>query len=71
MAETVRTSDLDRTIVRLTLLNNMPKSGKVKAGYVSDGDIGIYTSRADVADFMLKQITDMKYLRKAPAISSG
>jgi hypothetical protein len=49
----------------------MPKSEKVKAGYVSDGDIGIYTSRADVADFMLKQISDMKYLRKAPAISSG
>jgi hypothetical protein len=49
----------------------MPKSGKVKAGYVSDEDIGIYTSRADVADFMLKQISDMKYLRKAPAISSG
>ena len=30
VAETVRSSDLDWTIVRLTLLNNRPKSGRVK-----------------------------------------
>jgi hypothetical protein len=71
VAETVRSSDLNWTIVRLTLLNNKPKSGRVKVGYVSAGDVGIQTSRADIADFMRKQINDMKYLREAPAVSSG
>jgi hypothetical protein len=70
VAETVRDSDLDWTIVRLTMLNNNPKSGKVKAGYVSKGEVGTWTSRVDLADFLLKQVYDTKYLRQAPAISS-
>ena len=70
VAETVRASDLDWTIVRLALLNNKPKSGKVKAGYVGTGEVGTQISRADIADFMLKQISDTKYLREAPAISN-
>ena len=32
------------------------------------GEIGAQTSRADIADFMLKQIDDPKYIRQAPAI---
>lgn len=69
-AETVRTSDLEWTIVRLAVLNNKPKSGKVKAGYVGTGEVGTSISRADIADFMLSQIDDAKYLRQAPAISN-
>jgi len=69
-AETVRNSNLDWTIVRLTMLNNKPKSGKVRAGYVGRGDVGTWISRADVADFMLKQVQDTKYLRQAPAITN-
>jgi uncharacterized protein YbjT (DUF2867 family) len=69
-AETVRNSDLDWTIVRLTMLNNKPKSGKVRAGYVGRGDVGTWISRANVADFMLKQVQDTKYLRQAPAITN-
>ena len=70
VAETVRASDLDWTIVRLAILNNKPKSGKVKVGYVGSGEVGTQISRADIADFMLKQIDDTKYLREAPAISN-
>jgi len=70
MANTVRASDLDWTIVRLTLLNNKPKSGKVRAGYLGKGEVGTSISRADIADFMLKQVRDTKYLRQAPAISN-
>jgi len=70
VAETVRASDLDWTIVRLTMLNNNPKSGKVRAGYLGRGEVGTWISRADIADFMLKQIQDTKYLRQAPAISN-
>jgi putative NADH-flavin reductase len=70
VAEIVRSSDLEWTILRLALLNNKPKSGKVKAGYVGTGEVGTQISRADIADFMLKQIEDKKYLREAPAISN-
>ena len=70
VAETVRASDLDWTIVRLAILNNKPKSGKVKAGYIGTGQVGTQISRADIVDFMLKQIEDTKYLREAPAISN-
>jgi len=68
--EAVRASDLDWTIVRLTLLNNKPKSGKVRAGYVGTGEVGSGISRADIANFMLSQIEDEKYVRQAPAISN-
>jgi len=61
-AETVRVSDLEWTIVRLAALNNKPKSEKVKVGYVGTGEVGMSISRADIADFMLKQIEDTKYL---------
>ena len=69
-AETVRSSDLDWTIVRLTMLNNNPKSGKVKVGYVGKGEVGLWISRADLAEFLLRQVQDTKYLRQAPAISN-
>ena len=69
-AETVRNSDLDWTIVRLTMLNNNPKSGKVKVGYVGKGEVGLWISRADLAEFLLRQVQDTKYLRQAPAISN-
>jgi putative NADH-flavin reductase len=70
VAETVRASDLDWTIVRLTMLNDKPKSGKVRVGYLGKGEVGTWISRADIADFMLKQVEDTKYLRQAPAISN-
>lgn len=70
VADAVRASDLDWTILRLTLLNNKPKSGKVRAGYLGKNEVGTWISRADTADFMLKQVQDTKYLRQAPAISN-
>jgi uncharacterized protein YbjT (DUF2867 family) len=70
VADTVRKSDRDWTIVRLPLLNNKPKSGKVKVGYYGTGIIGTYLSRADLAEFMLAQVNDLKYLHQAPAISN-
>jgi putative NADH-flavin reductase len=68
--ETVRNSDLDWTIVRMTMLNNKNKSGKIKVGYVGKGELGTWISRADVADFMLKQVENTEYIRKAPAITN-
>ena len=70
VAETVRRSDRDWTIVRASLLNDNPKSGQVRVGYLGKGEVGVRLSRADMAEFMLKQVQDTKYLRQAPVISN-
>jgi putative NADH-flavin reductase len=70
VGKVVRSSNLDWTIIRLSLLNNNPKSGKVKVGYLGKKEVGLKISRADIADFMLKQVQDTKYIRKAPVISN-
>jgi hypothetical protein len=50
------------------MLNDGPHTGKYRVGWV-----GVNTSsrisRADVADFLLKQVTDTIYLHQAPMIS--
>ena len=70
VGKVVQSSNLDWTIIRLPLLNNNTKSGKVKVGYLGRNEVGLKISRADIADFMLKQVQDTKYIRKAPAISN-
>ena len=70
VAEIVRKFDLDWTILRLTTLNNNPKSGKVRVGYLGKGEVGMRISREDLADFMLKQVKNTKYLQQSPVISN-
>lgn len=69
VVEMTRASDLEWTVVRLPMLTDDPKSGNVKVGYVGKG-MGSRISRADIADFMLSQLTDQTYIRKSPAISN-
>jgi uncharacterized protein YbjT (DUF2867 family) len=69
VADVVRASGVDLTIVRLTMLNDKPRSGGVRVGYLGRGEVGTWVSRADVAEFMLKQVGGTDYLRAAPAIS--
>lgn len=69
VVETVRASDRDWTIVRVPMLTDDTKKGTVRVGYVGNG-IGTRITRADMADFMLKQLQDNTYLRQAPAISN-
>ncbi|MDD1743028.1 MAG: SDR family oxidoreductase [Methanomassiliicoccales archaeon] len=69
-ADLVRQSDLDWTMLRLSLLNNGPRTGKVRVGYKGRGEVGLRIARADIADFMLKQVEDTTYLRQAPLISN-
>lgn len=64
----VRGSDRAWTIVRGPMLTDQPATGNLRVGYV--GDISPRLSRADLAGFMLKQVTDTTYLRKMPAISN-
>ena len=68
--EIIRASSLDWVIVRPTSLTNGPRKGTYRAGL----DIGHWfrpttISRADVADFMLKQLADDTWLRKTPGVA--
>ena len=65
----VRTSGLDWTIVRVPMLTEDPATGRVREGYVGK-DIGPRLARADMADYMLKQLENQTWLGKAPAISN-
>ena len=66
--ELVRESGLDWIMVRPGGLTDGPKTGAYKAG--ADGKIGVgQVSRADVADFVLKQLSDATYLYQAPAVA--
>lgn len=68
--EFVKQSGLDWTIVRPAAFTNGPRTGKYRHGFsgVALG-LTLKISRADVADFLLKQLSDDTYLRKAPGLS--
>jgi putative NADH-flavin reductase len=66
--ELIRASDLDWIIVRPSLLTNDPHTGTYRAGPDVTHGIGSKLPRADLADFMLEQLTDDTYLRQTPAI---
>ena len=66
----VRASGLDWIIVRPAILTNGPRTGRYKAGFApSERSIKAKISRADTAEFMLKQLADDKYLRQTPGLS--
>lgn len=67
-AAVLRGSTIDWTIVRGPMLTEGPYTGKYRVGWVGV-NTGTRVSRADIADFMLKQLDDTTYLRKAPMIS--
>ncbi len=64
--KTLMESGLDWTIARPTGLTNDAKTGQYKIGSSGRGRI----ARADVADFILKALSDPAYIGKAPVISS-
>jgi len=69
VVEKVRASNLDWVIVRVPMLTDDPPTGVVQVGYVGKG-MGMRISRADMAEFMLRQVSDDAYLHKTPAISN-
>jgi putative NADH-flavin reductase len=63
-------SGLDWTIVRPGAFTDGPRTGRYRHGFRPDDKaITHKISRADVAEFMLNQLTDRTYLRKTPALS--
>lgn len=67
-AQVIRESGRDWTIVRPPFLKDGPKTGQVNVGYLGDGVTGRYLSRANAADFMLKQLRSDEYTGKAPIV---
>jgi putative NADH-flavin reductase len=66
--ELIQGSELDWIIVRPSLLTNDPHTGAYRVGSEVTHGIGAKLPRADLADFMLEQLTDDTYLRQATAI---
>ncbi len=66
----VRESRLDWTIVRPGAFTDGNRTGVYRHGFPgTDKTIKRNISRADVADFMLKQLTDRNYLHETPGLS--
>ncbi len=66
----VKESRLDWTIVRPGAFTDGNRTGVYRHGFPStDKTIKGKISRADVADFMLKQLTDRTYLHDTPGLS--
>lgn len=66
----VRESNLDWTIVRPSAFIDGPRTGRYRHNFPStDRDITLKISRADVADFILKQLSDPSSLHRAPSLS--
>lgn len=65
----VKASSLDWTIVRPPKLTNGARTGTYRSGEAIPARAFFpKLSRADAADFILRQLTDMTFVRKAPSV---
>jgi putative NADH-flavin reductase len=65
----IRQSQLDWTLVRAGALSNRKHTGNYRSGEdIKAKRIAASISRADVADFLLRQLTDPSYMKKAPMV---
>ena len=66
----VKRSGLDWILVRPGAFTDGELTGEYRHGFAStDRSIKLKISRADVADFMLRQITDDTYMHQTPGVS--
>jgi putative NADH-flavin reductase len=67
-ARLVRESGLEWTIVRPPRLTEGPRRGQYRTGHLALGP-SAQLSRADLAEFMLRQVTDDTFVRQSPMVS--
>jgi putative NADH-flavin reductase len=65
--DAIQKSNLDWTIIRAPRLGDNPQKGTYRTGYLRPAFEQV--SRADVAAFMLSQLTNSTYLRQTPMIT--
>jgi putative NADH-flavin reductase len=65
----LESSKVDWVAVRVPRLTDEPAKGSVKA-FFGNPSPAMKVTRADLADFMLKQLTDDQWLRQAPILSN-
>lgn len=70
MTEAVTSSDLDWTIARITNPTDNAATGTTRSGFLGVDKVGFAMTRADIAAFLVGQLTDDTYVRAAPAISN-
>ena len=58
-------------MVRVALLKDWPASGRLNVGLYGRSPHSFTVTRGDLATFMFDQITDRRYVRQAPGISSA
>ena len=66
--EVIKASSLDWTIVRFPRLTDGPPKGKYRVGYINRESSSQF-SRADAAEFILKELTEKKWVGRAPLVS--
>jgi sirohydrochlorin ferrochelatase len=67
--EEVRRHDLDWTFVRPLILTDGLLTGRYRVAVEGLPRGGLKISRADVADFMARQVGDDEFVRQLPAIA--
>lgn len=67
-AEVIKRSDLEWVIVRGPRLTEGPRRGRYRVGMVGKNS-GTRISRADLAEFMLEQLSTNTHLRQMPVVS--
>jgi putative NADH-flavin reductase len=70
MLEELRKRNLDWNAVRPVILTNGPYTGRYRVVAEGIPRGGYRVSRADVADFMIRQLTSDEFVRKMPAIAN-
>jgi nucleoside-diphosphate-sugar epimerase len=70
MTSAVTDSPLEYTIARITQPTDKPATGKVRSGFLGHDKVGSSMTRADIATFLVGQLSDDRYLRAMPAISN-
>jgi putative NADH-flavin reductase len=70
MTDAITSSELDWTIARITSPNDKPATGTIRTGFLGRDKVGSAMTRADIASFLIGQLTDDTYHRAAPAISN-
>ena len=71
MEDLIKHSDVDWTLVRPSFLTDGPRTRQYKSSSDLRMHITAHISRADVADFMLRHITDTTSLHQALALTAS